>query len=46
MKFNKILLLISSAFVLSCTGDFEELNKDPMSVSEVSPTLRLPKGTN
>lgn len=42
MKFNKILLLISSAFVLSCTGDFEELNKDPMSVSEVSPTLRLP----
>ena len=42
MKFNKILIILSTVFVFSCTNGFEDLNKDPLAVSEVSPDLRLP----
>ena len=42
MKFNKILIILSTVFIFSCTNGFEDLNKDPLAVSEVSPDLRLP----
>lgn len=42
MKINKIAIILTSVIAMSCTGDFEDMNKDPMAVSEVSPKLILP----
>lgn len=42
MKLNKIAIILTSVVAMSCTGDFENMNKDPMAVSEVSPKLILP----
>ena len=42
MKMNKILLTIVSVAILGCTNDFEDMNKDPLAINEVSPTLILP----
>lgn len=42
MKLNKILIILSSLFMWSCTNGFEDLNKDPLAVDKVSPDLVLP----
>ena len=42
MKINKIAIILTSVIAMSCTGDFLDINKDPMAVSEVSPKLILP----
>lgn len=42
MKLKKIFFLFSSVCLLSCTDGFDELNKDPLAVSEVAPNLVLP----
>lgn len=42
MRLNRILIILTSVFAMGCTGDFENMNKDPMAVSEVSPKLILP----
>ena len=44
MKLHKILITLLSAITISsCTSGFEEMNKDPMAVNEISPSLSLPK---
>lgn len=43
MKLHKILItLLSAATIGSCTNGFEEMNKDPLAVNEISPSLSLP----
>lgn len=43
MKLHKILITLLSAITISsCTSGFEEMNKDPMAVNEISPSLSLP----
>ena len=43
MKLHKILItLLTAATISSCTNGFEDMNKDPLAVSEISPDLSLP----
>lgn len=42
MKMNKALIILTSVCMFSCTNGFENLNKDPLAVNEVSPQLVLP----
>lgn len=42
MNLNKALILLTSVCMFSCTDGFENLNKDPLAVNEVSPDLVLP----
>ncbi len=44
MKIHKILLtLVSAITISSCTNGFEDMNKDPLAVNEISPNLSLPQ---
>lgn len=44
MKLNKIFIILVSAIAFSsCTNGFEDMNKDPLSIKEVSPDLVLPQ---
>lgn len=44
MKLHKILIaLFSAAVISSCTNGFEDMNRDPLAVNEISPDLSLPK---
>lgn len=42
MKLNKIAAILTTVVTVGCTGGFEDMNNDPMAVSEVSPKLILP----
>lgn len=42
MKFNKLFILLTALSAFSCTGSFEDMNKDPLAVNAVSPDLVLP----
>lgn len=43
MKLHKILIaLFSAAVISSCTNGFEDMNRDPLAVNEISPDLSLP----
>lgn len=42
MKLYKALIILTSACMFSCTNGFENLNRDPLAVNEVSPQLVLP----
>lgn len=43
MKLNKIFtLLVASVLTVGCTNGFEDMNKDPLAITEVSPDLILP----
>lgn len=43
MKLNKILIILTSVLAFSCTNGFEDMNKNPLAINEVSPDLVLPK---
>ncbi len=40
---NSIICSVLCSLVLSCTGDFEKMNENPLAAKEVSPNLILPK---
>ncbi len=43
MKLRKIFpFLVASVLTVGCTNSFEEMNEDPMAITEVSPDLILP----
>ena len=43
MKLRKIFpFLVASVLTVGCTNGFEEMNEDPMAITEVSPDLILP----
>lgn len=44
MKIHKILItLLTAATISSCTNGFEDMNKNPLAVNEISPDLSLPQ---
>lgn len=43
MKLHKILIaLFSAAVISSCTNGFEDMNRDPLAVNEISPDYHCP----